>query len=212
MTTRTAVPATAVPDPAVPAATVPPAADQTGAADHAGSADPLDHTMTRTERTRPGAHEGRPPLARRERVLLRLRDSGDAPVVATTVALHHRCSPTGWRRLDWADTGRVRFDGGSGMLTVTALAAGEPHELTLPHPAGTRLAAVIRERVAATVLASSRVPLENGTTALVTARCRPDTAEVLWVVLLPDGVDPTDPAIQSRTDAAIRALRISALP
>jgi len=210
MTTRTAVPATAVPGPAVPAG-ISAVADHAETADQAGPAD-LDHAVPRTGRTKPGAHDPRPPLARRERVLLRLRDTTDAPVVATTVALHHRCSPTGWRRLDWADTGRVRFDAVTGQLTVTALVAGEPHELNLPDPGGARLAAVIRERVAATVLASSRVPLDNGTTALVTARRRPDTAEVLWVVLLPDGVDPTDPMIQSRTDDAIRILRSTALP
>jgi len=178
-----------------------------------GVAPPADLVEPRADipdRSRPGAHDGRPPLARRERILLRLKDTADAPVVATTLALHHRCSPIGWRRLDWVETGRVRFDPVSGALRVTGLGVGDPHELHLPDPAGARLAAVIRERVAATVLASSRVALDNGATALVTARRRPDTAEVLWVVLLPDGADPTDPLTQSRTDEAIRALRINA--
>jgi hypothetical protein len=176
--------------------------------------DMLDRVTIHAERSRVAAHDGRPPLAHRERILLQLRDNAEAPVVATTGALHHRSSldgPGGWRRLGWADTGRVRFDADAGLLELTALGSGPAHRLGVAGRAGARLAAMIRERVAATVLATSRVPLDHGTSALVTARRRPDTAEIIWVVLLPGGADPTDPVTQARTDAAIRELCVTTL-
>jgi hypothetical protein len=71
----------------------------------------------------------------------------------------------------------------------------------------TRLPAVVRARVAATVLLSSRVALNGTGCAVVTARNRPGTSQVVWIVKLDDGVDQSDPTVQAEVDDAIHNLR-----
>jgi hypothetical protein len=72
------------------------------------------------------------------------------------------------------------------------------------------MGAIVKERVAALLIVGTRVLLDNGGTALVTARRRPGTAEVVWVVLLDENADPTDPGTHACVDSAIRELRTQA--
>jgi hypothetical protein len=149
------------------------------------------------------AHRTRPPLLRGERVLVEERAEGSAPVVATNRALHHR-GPEGWRRVPWEETGRVRWDAQRHVLELATF-SGQPLELRLARP--TRLPSVARERVAATVLVTTRVELNGTGCAMVTARSRPGTSQVVWIVKLDDGVDQGDPAVQAEVDSAIHNLR-----
>jgi hypothetical protein len=149
------------------------------------------------------AHRTRPPLLRGERVLVEERAEGSAPVVATNRAVHHR-GPQGWRRVPWEEIGRVRWIAERHTLELGTF-GGDP--LVLRLAGATRLPAVVRERVAATVLVSSRVELNGTGCAVLTARNRPGTSQVVWIVKLDDAVDHSDPAIQAEVDAAIRHLR-----
>jgi hypothetical protein len=149
------------------------------------------------------AHRTRPPLLRGERVLVEERAEGSTPVVATNRALHHR-GAAGWRRLPWEETGRIRWDAQRRTLELSTF-GGDP--LVLRLAVETRLPAMVRERVAATVLVSSRVELNSTGCAVVTARNRPGTSQVVWIVKLDDGVDHSDPSVQAEVDAAIHSLR-----
>src|SRR5262249_54837279 len=120
-----------------------------------------------------------------------------------TRALHHR-GPQGWQRMPWEETGRVRWDARQRLLELLSF-SGEPLNLRLSDR--TRLPAVARERGAATELVSSRMEIDGTGCAMVTARSRPGTTQVVWIVRLNDGVDHTDLAIQAAVDTAIRSLR-----
>jgi hypothetical protein len=162
-----------------------------------------------------------PTLMRRERMLATEPDTSGVPVVATTFALYHRAeehrcedhpaadhrAADDWFRLALEDVGRLRWDAGSGVLDLTALTEGPASRLTLHLRRGTRIAPVVRERIAANQITGTRVPLHNGSTALVTARHRPSTAEVMWIVQVSADADPADPATEALIDAAIRKLR-----
>jgi hypothetical protein len=152
------------------------------------------------------AHRIRPPLQRGERVLLAERAEGSAPIVATTRALYHR-GADGWQRWPWEETGRVHWDEARHTLQVTRYADGPPETVSVRLLPLTRIPALARERVAATILLSTRVDLKDSGQAVITARCRPGTSEAVWVVQLADGVDPADPEVQATVDTAIRDLR-----
>jgi hypothetical protein len=149
------------------------------------------------------AHRTRPPLLRGERILVEERADGSRPVIATTRALHHR-GDQGWQRLPWEETGRVRWDERRRLLELLSF-SGDPLSLRLGDR--TRLPAVARERVAATELISSRVEVDGTGCAMVTARHRPGTTQVVWIVRLNDDVDHSDPAVHAAVDDAIHNLR-----
>jgi hypothetical protein len=152
------------------------------------------------------AHRIRPPLQRGERVLLAERAEGSAPVVATTRALYHR-GAEGWQRWPWEETGRVHWDDARHILHITRYADGPPETVSVRLLPQTRIPALAKERVAATIVLSTRVSLDGTGQAVITARCRPGTSEAVWVVQLADGVDPTDPEVAATVDIAIRNLR-----
>lgn len=152
------------------------------------------------------AHRSRPPLDRGERVLVSERAEGSAPVVATTRALHHR-GPVGWLRLPWEEIGRVRWDAAKHTLELIRFTGGSPAMVTVRLNPPTRLPSVVKERVTATILVSTRVELDGWGYANVVARCRPGTSDVVWIVQLAAGSDPDDGAVQVRVDQAIHDLR-----
>ena len=125
--------------------------------------------------------------------------------MATTLAIYHRVDSAAWSRLGWEETGRLVWDARRGRLDLTGLASGGGLRVSLPR--GTRMVALVRERVASTLLASSRVRLTDELAALVLARRRPGSAEVVWVVAFDGDADPDDPEVQARVESAIRELR-----
>jgi hypothetical protein len=78
-----------------------------------------------------------------------------------------------------------------------------------------RLVDLARDRVAATLVVSRRIPVADGGTVLVTARRRPGSAVVTWVVFNgdgsrangsgPNGADPY--LVRAQVQEAIRSLR-----
>jgi hypothetical protein len=148
-----------------------------------------------------------PPLAHGERVLVAANDRTGAPYVATTHAFYRRDGDDdSWQRLGWEQTRQVHWDPRPGTLRLTALVPGAP-TLTLglgPHPA---IAALARERFAATRLLAQRVPLGDQGAAVVIARRPPGAAQPTWIVVLDEGVDPDDADVRARVSSAIRRLR-----
>ena len=123
-----------------------------------------------------------------ERALL-LAGPGEAP---------HRIP---WERVaaaTWAD---------DVLEAVELLADGRPaaHRLHLLEPG--RLPEVVRERVQASIVVSVHVPLTGSAGVRISARRRPGSSDVSWMVLLDRGLDPADPLLQARTREALDELR-----
>jgi hypothetical protein len=192
----------------------------------------------------------RPPTDYGERTLVRERDVIGHPIVATTHALYHYPAadmapgrhfrgkvhphagehpiPPGWRRLGWEEIAKVSWDSVRHVLTVTGLpgrravaALGPDAAIDLYLVRRSRLVDLARDRVASTLVVSRRIPVAEGGTVLVTARRRPGSAVVTWVVFSgngsgPNGGDPggngngnhADPyLVRAQVQEAIRTLR-----
>ncbi|MGH3861819.1 hypothetical protein [Actinokineospora sp.] len=150
-----------------------------------------------------------PPLARTERVLATGSAAGDpAGVVCSTRALYHHPADTAdtWNRVGWEEIDRVDWNPDGSDLTLTALPGSERAPLTLHLDEAGRLGPVIRDRVAASVIVRTVVSVNPGR-ALITVRRRPETDDLVWVVHLGRGIDPTASGLNDRVDTAIRALR-----
>jgi hypothetical protein len=195
--------------------------------------------------------EMRPPTDYGERILARERDLGGHPIFATTHAMYHypgprvtpgrhfhgrvrphtgdRAVPPGWRRLGWEEIAKVSWDSVRCVLTVTGLpgrravaALGPDAAFDLYLVRRSRLVDLARDRVAATLVVSRRVPVAAGGTVLITGRRSPGSTTVTWVVFsgpngnggghagthhLPeeDGADPY--LVRAQVQEAIRGLR-----
>jgi hypothetical protein len=193
----------------------------------------------------------RPPTDYGERILARERDVAGHPVVATTHAMYHypaaytapgrhfhgKVQPhtgeqqivTPWYRLGWEEISKVSWDSLRNVLTVAGLpgrrtiaALGPDAALDLYLSRRTRLVDLARDRVAATLVVSRRIPVAAGGTVLITGRRRPGSNVVTWVVFsgvngnggghvgshhLPeeDGADPY--LVRAQVQQAIRSLR-----
>jgi hypothetical protein len=193
----------------------------------------------------------RPPTDYGERILIRERDIGGHPIVATTHAMyyypgdytapgrhfHGKVQPhTGehpivprWHRLGWDEIAKVSWDSVRNVLTVTGLPGrrtiatlGPDAALDLYLSRRGRLVDLARDRVAATLVVSRRIPVAAGGTVLVTGRRRPGSNVVTWVVFSgvdgnggghagehhrpgEDGADPY--LVRAQVQAAIRSLR-----
>jgi hypothetical protein len=150
----------------------------------------------------------RPPLGPGERVLAAEGDGNGGSVVATTLGLYHRNHVKGnhatdWNRLGWEEAGRVSWDARSGLLDVVGITA--PDHLRAIVPRG--MVALVRERVAATLLLSSRAAVADGVIARLVARRRPGSADLVWFVLLDRSADGDDPAVRAGVAQAIQRLR-----
>jgi hypothetical protein len=86
-------------------------------------------------------------------------------------------------------------------------ARGGVWQKALALPSGTALAELARERVTATLLASTVVRLGDLACARVTARRQPGSGKVLWTVVLNGQQDTGDPVIRATVAAAIIDLR-----
>jgi hypothetical protein len=69
------------------------------------------------------------------------------------------------------------------------------------------LAALARERVSATLLASRMVQHNDQVCAVVMARLQPRSGKMIWVTLLNQTGHPHDQAIRANAAAAIAALQ-----
>jgi hypothetical protein len=162
-------------------------------------------SMMRPHRHPSGRHRpARPDLAAGERVLAAEGDGDGGSVVATTLALYHRANGSPWSRLGWEETGRVSWDARHDRLDVSDLAVRRRLTLSLPPV----MVALVRERVASTWLASRRLAVTDRVTALVMARRRPGSSDLVWVVALDGEVDGDEPTVRAGVLAAIHRLRV----
>jgi hypothetical protein len=162
------------------------------------------------DRTLRGDLRARLALDKGERVLTVARDPADAcAVVATERALYHRGDGNNWRRQGWERVSAVGWDAAGRRLVLTGLTdAGLGLQRTV-------LALVDRgclvelasERITHTRLGRWPLVLPGGEPAIVEARRRPVTGELLWLVHL-DGIcwDIRDRTVHASITTAIARL------
>jgi hypothetical protein len=131
-----------------------------------------------------------------------------AHLVATDRTLHlpvrGRVHRIGWEAVDTA-----AWDQESATLTVVESARhGErPRRWRARLVEPGDLVDVVRERVNATVVLTRHVRLVGDLGVRIVARRPPGSPVLRWSAALDDGLDPADPAIRARVDAAVRAAR-----
>jgi hypothetical protein len=150
------------------------------------------------------------PIGQAEWVLAIDRGLAGSMVVATGAAVY--CQDVGehgrtWSRLGWEDVDKVGWDDRRRVLALTGVGPGRVWRKALALPSGTALAELARERVTATLLASTVVRLGDQACARVTARRQPGSGNVLWTVVLNGQQDTGDPVIKATVAAAIVELR-----
>jgi len=162
-------------------------------------------------------------LERGERVLAVDKGlDGECALVATDRALYHRFdrggSPAGaWSRLGWEEIARVGWDADAGRLIITgAVPAGAvPPRTVVPLRQRGTVPELVMERVTHTRLGQWQLLAGGTRRAVIEARRRPGTGELLWsVTCAGDGHGHADPDIRARAERAIARLsaELGALP
>ena len=155
----------------------------------------------------------RPPEAVRdraagERVLAWLEVDGSS-LVATDRAL---LLPTGAtpERVPWDLVLRVTWDERWVEITAQEIAGGPAvvHRVAYAGDAGA-LPGVVRERVNASIVVLRHVELRGEQGARLVARRTPGESDLRWSVVFDPGLDPRDPDLRRRADAALDVLRTS---
>ena len=145
-------------------------------------------------------------LAGGERVLA-WAPSGASAVVATEKALVLPAG-VGPALVAWDLVLRAQWAEGVLDLTVQERAGGRPEVLHVPVEGPVdALAGVVRERVNASIAVQRHVMLAGDKGARVIARRVPGQTELRWTVVFDSGLDPRDPELRSRADAALADLR-----
>jgi hypothetical protein len=147
------------------------------------------------------------PIQPGERVLVSLRQVSGPLVAATAHAVYHQDRPDHtWSRLGWEDVDQVSWDDQPCALTLDRAGRGGSPPVVLRLPRSAQLVDFARERVTATTLA--RVPLlcRGRVCGWLTARRRPGSDRVRWVLTLRDTAAAGDPALASQVAGTIAAL------
>jgi hypothetical protein len=108
-------------------------------------------------------------------------------------------------RIGWEQIARADWDPESHTLTILGLLPGVPRKLTfaLDSP---ELAPLVADRVAASHALTTRVELDGHGSALVVARRKPGTEELVWLVSLAAGTSPHAPGVATAVDRALAEL------
>lgn len=140
------------------------------------------------------------PLQRGERLLVAGHDTSGAAYAATDRALLHRHDAF-WRRIGWEHVDHIGWCAAHRTLTLaTPRIRGAP-TATVQVTTSTPLLDLVRERVAATIVITSDITLDDGTVVRIVGRRVPGTDDVNWVVIA------AEPIAEDQVAAAIRALR-----
>jgi len=131
-------------------------------------------------------------LGKGERVLTVARDPADAcALVATERALYHRGDGgrDDWRRQGWERVSAVSWDAVGHLIVITGLTdiGLGPQRVALALRDHGRLVELACERITHTRLGRWPLMLPGGEPAVVEARRRPVTGELLWLVHV-DGI------------------------
>ena len=148
-------------------------------------------------------------LDRRERVLTAARDTdGACALVATERALYHRAGD-GWCRQGWERVSAVDWDAARSRLVFTGLTdiGLGPLRSVVPLRERGCLVELAGERITHTRLGRWPVMLPGGEPAVVEARRKPVTGELLWLVHV-DGIcwDIRDGTVHASITRAIARL------
>jgi hypothetical protein len=145
-------------------------------------------------------------LAAGERVLIRIGRAHSATVVATERALYWYPSIAGWIRLGWDEIGQLYEDHVTASLVVTCLSAHRVQPAVLSIPTNRRLLDLAQERIAATRIVRTQLPID-GHELLVEGRRLLGTDELRWFIRLGHELDAKDPALPGKVDRAVAELR-----
>jgi len=149
-------------------------------------------------------------LGKAERILTVARDpAGAYALVATERALYHRDGGNGWRRQGWERVAAVNWDAVGRRLVFTGLTdigLGPQRSVLALRDRGC-LVELASERITHTRLGRWPLMLPGGEPAIVEARRRPVTGELLWLVHL-DGIcwDIRDSTVHASITTAIARL------
>jgi hypothetical protein len=141
-----------------------------------------------------------------ERVIAWATIAGGDPTMVTLDALYLPAATGGYERLPFERIAAAGWDDPVLEITMTGQ-AHRRHVVRLEEPG--ELPPAVRERVMASIVVSERVDLGGGAGALVTARRARGRDGLSWNVVFDPGLDPTDPVLQARANAAIAAIRAS---
>jgi hypothetical protein len=161
------------------------------------------HGLARDLRARLGLDKG-------ERVLTIARDPAGAwALVATERAVYHRHHANGWRREAWERVSAVDWDADRRRLVLTALTEiglGPQRSFLELRDRGC-LVELASERITHTRLGRWPLTLPGGERAIVEARRRPVTGDLLWLVHL-DGIcwDIRDGVVHASITRAVARL------
>lgn len=138
-----------------------------------------------------------------ERILA--RGWADAKPVMVTDRAFYWGLRTASTRIGWEQIARSHWDQESSTLTILGLLPGAPTKLTfsLGSP---ELATLVADRVAASHVLHTRVDLDGHGQALVVARRKPGTDDLVWLVSLADGTSPHAPGVSAAVDRALAEL------
>lgn len=135
--------------------------------------------------------------------------SGTSSVVATELAivLPEGSDPL---RVPWDLVLRAQWSDGVLDLTAQDGPGGRPKLMQVPFSGDPDvLAGVVRERVNASIVVQDHVTLSGTQGARVVARRVPGSTDLRWSVVFDAGLDPRDPELRARADAALAELRAS---
>jgi hypothetical protein len=130
-----------------------------------------------------------------ERVVTVAKRDGAPALVLSSHALYHRAINT-WQRIGWADVADVQWSTEDSALLVSG---AEAAMVPLDEPAD--LVDVAHGLIATTVVLTSAT--EVGT---ISVRRQPHSDKLIWRVRLDRRIDPADPTVTARVDAAIHAM------
>ena len=113
-------------------------------------------------------------------------------------------------RLPWDRVIRAAWSDPVIEMLIQAQPGGPTRPLRLVMAESGRVPLVVRDRVTASVVAQHHVALDPaGRGVRLLARKVPMTGQVRWIVLFDAGLDPEDPELRARADAALTQLRAS---
>jgi hypothetical protein len=155
---------------------------------------------------------------------------GEWALVATDRALYYRpgreTQADGWSRLGWEEVAEVGWDAAAGQLIVIGVAGlagagarARPARVVVPLRRRGSVPELALERVTHTRLGRWQLRVGGARRAVIEARRRPGTGELVWSVTCDGhgvgvGDGPVDQALRARADRAIARLsaEFGALP
>jgi hypothetical protein len=150
------------------------------------------------------------PIRPGERVLVLDQGPAGSLIAATAAAVYARTegeAGRAWYRLGWDEVIRARWDDRRSALVLVGAGPSGMWRQELALDRRSALVDLARERVTATLLASSLVREGDRVVAVVLARRQPGSGRVRWTTLLAEASPTDQQAIRARAAAAIADLR-----